>query len=103
MNKVTESRVIPAGDITRQTVSVADKEVAGDIRVAEDVSALVASAAGIDAARGDEVTVEVMPLNTAGAEEAAKALAEAQANAEAEKQAAFFGTLVTAGSASSAS
>ncbi|MET1042646.1 MAG: flagellar basal-body MS-ring/collar protein FliF [Microbacteriaceae bacterium] len=78
VNKVTESRVIPAGDITRQTVSVAlDEDVAGDIRVA-DVSALVASAAGIDAARGDEVTVEVMPFNTAGAEEAAAALKAAE-------------------------
>ncbi|WP_167040979.1 flagellar basal-body MS-ring/collar protein FliF [Salinibacterium sp. ZJ454] len=78
VNKVTESRVIPAGDITRQTVSVAlDEEVAGDIRVG-DVSALVAAAAGIDAARGDEVTVEVMPFNTAGAEEAAAALKAAE-------------------------
>ena len=44
------------------------------------------------------VTVEVVPFSTAAADDAAKALAEAQANAEAEKQAAFFGTLVTAGS-----
>ncbi len=38
------------------------------------------------------------PFSTAAADDAAKALADAKANAEAEKQAAFFGTIITAGS-----
>ncbi|WP_157156822.1 flagellar basal-body MS-ring/collar protein FliF [Diaminobutyricimonas sp. LJ205] len=78
VNKITESRVIPAGAINRQSVSVALNEaVAGDVSV-RNVSDLVAAAAGIDAARGDEVTVEVVPFNTAGAEAAAEALKAAE-------------------------
>jgi flagellar M-ring protein FliF len=78
VNKVTESRVIPAGAINRQSVSVALNEaVAGDVSVAR-VSDLVAVAAGIDADRGDEVTVQVVPFNTAGAEAAAEALKAAE-------------------------
>ena len=92
LNKVTESRIIPAGSIERQTVSVAlDAAAAGALDVA-DVTALVASAAGIDAARGDEVTVEVVTFNTAGAEEAAAALAAAEAAAAAEQRAELIRT-----------
>ena len=85
INKVTESRTIPAGSVARQTVSVAlDAAVAGNLNVAE-ISALVSSAAGIDATRGDEVTVAVMDFSTLGATEAADALAAAD-NAAAEAQ-----------------
>ena len=74
VNKVTENRTIPAGSITRQTVSVAlNADAAAGINVA-DVTSLVASAAGIDAVRGDAVTVEVMAFSTAGATAAADAL-----------------------------
>ena len=74
VNKVTENRTIPAGSITRQTVSVAlNADAAGAVNVA-DVTSLVASAAGIDAVRGDAVTVEVMAFSTAGATAAADAL-----------------------------
>ena len=98
VNKVTEDRTIPAGAIKRQTISVAvSQAAAGGLNLAS-LKNLVTSAAGADTARGDIVTVEVVPFSTAAADDAAKALAEAQANAEAEKQAAFFGTLVTAGS-----
>jgi flagellar M-ring protein FliF len=85
VNKVTESRTIPSGAINRQTVSVAvDSAAAGDINVS-DLSSLVASAAGIDVARGDAVTVEVVNFNTAGAQDAAAALAAAQAAENADR------------------
>jgi flagellar M-ring protein FliF len=98
VNKVTEDRTIPAGAIKRQTISVAVSQAAAGGLNLVALKNLVTSAAGVDAARGDVVTVEVVPFSTSAADNAAKALAEAQANAEAEKQAAFFGTLITAGS-----
>ncbi|TFD84896.1 flagellar basal-body MS-ring/collar protein FliF [Cryobacterium serini] len=85
VNKVTESRTIPAGAITRQTVSVAvDAAAAANLNVA-DITSLVTSAAGIDAIRGDAVTVEVMAFDTTGAAEAAAAL-QAAADAAAAKR-----------------
>ncbi|WP_120337155.1 flagellar basal-body MS-ring/collar protein FliF [Cryobacterium soli] len=87
VNKVTETRTIPAGAITRQTVSVAvNSAVADDLNVA-DVTSLVSSAAGIDSARGDAVTVEVVSFNAAGADAAAAALAEAEAAEAADRTA----------------
>ena len=87
VNKVTESRNIPAGSLNRQTVSVAVNDAAaGGIDVA-GVTALVTAAAGINADRGDAVTVEVVPFNTDGATAAADALAAADAAAEAERSA----------------
>jgi flagellar M-ring protein FliF len=78
VDKVTESRIIPAGSIDRQTVSVAlSADVAENLNV-PDISALVASAAGIDQNRGDEVTVEVVNFTTAAADEAAAALEAAE-------------------------
>jgi flagellar M-ring protein FliF len=74
VNKVTENRTIPAGSITRQTVSVAiNADAVEGINVA-DVTSLVSSAAGIDVVRGDAVTVEVMAFSTADATAAAEAL-----------------------------
>ena len=98
VNKVTEDRLIPAGAVTRQTISVAvSQAAAGGLNLAS-LKNLVTSAAGVDTKRGDVVTVEVVPFSTAAADNAAKALAEAQANAEAEKQQAFFSTIIIAGS-----
>jgi flagellar M-ring protein FliF len=78
VDKVTESRIIPAGSIDRQTVSVAlSADVAENLNV-PDISALVASAAGIDEDRGDEVTVEVVDFTTSTADEAAAALEAAE-------------------------
>jgi flagellar M-ring protein FliF len=85
VNKVTESRTIPAGAINRQTVSVAlNSDAAGDLNVA-DVTSLVSSAAGIDTRRGDAVTVEVVSFNSGGAKAAAQALAEAEQSAAADR------------------
>lgn len=98
VNKITEDRLIPAGAIKRQTISVAvDQAAAGGLNLAS-LSALVTAAAGVDAARGDVVTVEVVPFSTAAADQAAASLEAAKADLEAQKQSAFFGTLITAGS-----
>jgi len=87
INKVTETRTVPAGEINRQTVSVAvNAAVAEDLNVA-DVTSLVSSAAGIDVARGDAVTVEVVSFNAGGADAAAAALAEAEAAEAADRSA----------------
>ena len=98
VNKVTEDRVIPAGAVKRQTISVAvDQAAAGGLNLAS-LTSLVTAAAGVDAARGDVVTVEVVPFSTAAADQAAASLEAAKAELEAQKQSAFFGTLITAGS-----
>ena len=55
INKVTETTQIPAGQIERQTISVAvDKEAAAGMSAAT-LEGLVAAAAGIDEDRGDSV------------------------------------------------
>lgn len=93
VNKVTESRIIPAGAIDRQTVSVAiNGAAAGGLDVTE-ISALVTAAAGINENRGDAVTVEIVNFNQAGAIEAAEALAAAEQAAADER---FHGLLRTA-------
>lgn len=96
VNKVTESTTIPAGALTRKTISVAlDQGAAKGLNVA-DVTALVSSAAGIDTERGDVVTVEVVPFNGAGAAEASEALAAAEAAANADRFADLIRTGVIA-------
>jgi flagellar M-ring protein FliF len=85
VNKLTESTTIPSGTLTRKTVSVALNQGVAKGLDLNDVTDLVSSAAGIDAARGDVVTVEVVPFNGAAATEAAEALAAAEAAAEADR------------------
>jgi len=98
VNKVTEDRTIPPGAIKRQTISVAvSQSAAGGLNIGS-LTALVTSAAGVDKNRGDVVTVEVIPFSTAAADQANASLDAAKAEIEAQKQQAFFGTLVTAGS-----
>lgn len=81
VDKVTETRTIPAGAVARQTVSVAiDRGAAGGLSVA-DVQSLVAAAAGIDADRGDQISVELVDFSTADADRAGAAIAEAERQA----------------------
>jgi flagellar M-ring protein FliF len=98
VNKVTESTTIPSGAVARQTVSVAvNKAAAAGLNVTT-VSDLVASAAGIDATRGDAVTVKVVDFNTTGAADAKAAIAAAKAQAAAEQQGALLRTgIITLG------
>ncbi|HAM25366.1 MAG TPA: flagellar M-ring protein FliF [Microbacteriaceae bacterium] len=95
INKVTESTTIPAGAITRQTVSVAlNSSVASGLNIA-NVKALINAAAGIDKTRGDQVAVEVVSFNKVGAVQAAKALAAADAAAAADRTAGIIRTAIT--------
>lgn len=98
VNKVTEDRVIPQGAVKRQTISVAiNQAAAGGVNL-NSVRALVTAAAGVDPARGDVVTVEMLPFSTAAADDAAASLEAAKAEAEAAQQAELMKTLVLAGS-----
>ena len=99
VNKVTENRSIPAGELTTQSVSVAvDEAAAAGLNVA-DLTTMVSDAAGIDEARGDAVSVSVVPFSTADADAAAEALAEAAAAEEAERRAAWLQTMAIGGAA----
>ncbi|MFC7400899.1 flagellar basal-body MS-ring/collar protein FliF [Citricoccus sp. GCM10030269] len=83
VDKTTTSTTTPAGDVERQTVAVAVDAAAAAGLTDEQVTDLVSTAAGIDAARGDTVTVEIIPFSTVAATEAQEAL-DAAAAAEAE-------------------
>ena len=96
VNKVTESRTVPAGSIDRQTVSVAiNREAAGDLNQPE-IELLVTAAAGIEVDRGDSVAVQMVGFNSAAAEEAGDALAAAEAAAEADRIAELIRTGIIA-------
>jgi flagellar M-ring protein FliF len=98
VNKVTEDRIIPQGAVKRQTISVAiNQAAAGGVNL-NSVRALVTAAAGVDPARGDVVTVEMLPFSTAAADSAAASLGAAKAEAEAAKQAEQMNTLILGGS-----
>ena len=80
INKVTETTQIPAGEIERQTVSVAvDKDAAAGMS-ASTLEGLVAAAAGIDEDRGDAVKVELVTFAKVDSGTAATALEEARAS-----------------------
>jgi flagellar M-ring protein FliF len=85
VDKVTEQRTIPAGAINRQTVSVAlNKDAVSGVSSTE-ITNLVNAAAGINTARGDSVSVEMVAFSKAGATEAAKALQQAKDAATADQ------------------
>jgi flagellar M-ring protein FliF len=94
INKVTEQTTIPAGSITRQTVSVAVNKAVAGVNKANLIS-LVNAAAGIDKTRGDSVAIELVSFNTAGAAAATKALAASDAAASADRTAGLIRTAVT--------
>jgi flagellar basal-body M-ring protein/flagellar hook-basal body protein (fliF) len=84
IDKVTEVRTIPAGSLVRQSVSIAIDAAAAEGLKPSAIESLVAAAAGIDPARGDAITVEVVAFAVANAETAAAAIEAAKA-AEAEQ------------------
>jgi flagellar M-ring protein FliF len=94
INKVTEQRIIPAGAIKRQSVSVAINASAADGIDVKNIAALVTSAAGISEDRGDEVTVEVVKFNQVGSQEATEALAAAEQAATADRFAEIVRTAI---------
>lgn len=97
VNKTTEKTTTPAGEVTRQTISVALDRAAVTGVTAAQVEGLVANAAGIDANRGDTVTVEFVEFSQSGAAAAAAALQAAEAEQAAEAQSELLRTAVIGG------
>ena len=95
INKVTEQTTIPAGSVTRQTVSVAVNKAVSGVDKANLIS-LVNAAAGIDTTRGDSVAIEIVSFNQAGAADAAKAIAASEAATNADRTAGLIRSIVTA-------
>ena len=93
INKVTETTSIPAGEIQRQTVSVAVNSDAVNGMNATTIEGLVAAAAGIDEERGDLVKVELVSFTKPDVTAAATAIEEAKA---AELQDSIMGMVTTA-------
>jgi flagellar M-ring protein FliF len=97
VNKVTENRSIPSGTLNRQSVSVAlNQDAAGGFNV-EQLTEMIGTAAGVNAERGDSISVAVVPFNAADAAAAQEALAAAAAAEEAARAAELLRTLVIAG------
>ena len=97
VNKVTEHTSTAPGSLRRQSVSVVvNSRSVGDL----DITALrdaVTAAAGIDAERGDVLSVSRMPFDSSSAEAAGAALEEAKAVAAAEQKGQLIRTGAIAG------
>ncbi|SEJ56287.1 flagellar basal-body MS-ring/collar protein FliF [Demequina mangrovi] len=77
VDKTIEVTETAPGSVRRQSVSVvADEQAAGAIDL-DDLTAMVAAAAGIDETRGDVVSVATMSFDSTAAEAATVALEEA--------------------------
>ncbi len=77
INKATEVVTRGPGGVERQSVSVAvDEAAAGELDMAA-LTAAISAAAGIDAARGDTLSVQKMAFDTTRQEAAQDALAQA--------------------------
>ncbi|WEK59961.1 MAG: flagellar basal-body MS-ring/collar protein FliF [Candidatus Microbacterium colombiense] len=98
VNKSTEKTITPAGEVTRQTVSIALNR--GNVTgvTAAQVEALVASAAGIDVDRGDTIAVEFVEFAASGATAAQTALQAAEAEREAQFQQELLRAVIIGGS-----
>lgn len=97
VNKITENRIIPAGGVARQTISVAvnaDAEVQID---PAELEAMISAASGFDATRGDEISVQNVPFLAGSAKDAEEALKAAQADADAERMNELIRTGIIAG------
>ncbi|WP_439593553.1 flagellar basal-body MS-ring/collar protein FliF [Microbacterium sp.] len=98
VNKSTEKTVTPAGEVTRQSVSVALNRSGVTGVTPEQVEALVATAAGIDTERGDTVAVEFVEFSESGATAAQNALAQAEAERRAQSEQELLRAAIIGGS-----
>lgn len=96
VNKITESRTVPAGSVARQTISVAINKDAGTAISQPEIVGLVTAAAGVQISRGDAVAVEVVAFNTAGAADAKAALEASEGAAAADRVADLIRTGIIA-------
>ena len=81
VDKVTENTSIPAGTLQRQSLAVAVDTAAAAQIDAATLTEMVSTAAGIDRARGDTVSMRVVPFSTAQADAAKAAIDAAKAEA----------------------
>lgn len=96
VNKSTEKTTTPAGAINRQTVSVAvDSDAVENVDLGQ-IQNLVTTAAGIDTARGDDVTVALMSFSETDANTAQEALQAAKDAAAADRMSAIIRTGIIA-------
>ncbi|WP_166980610.1 flagellar basal-body MS-ring/collar protein FliF [Paramicrobacterium fandaimingii] len=96
VNKSTEKTTTPAGAINRQTVSVAvDSDAAENVDLGQ-IQNLVTTAAGIDTARGDDVTVALVSFSETDANAAKEALQAAKDAAAADRMSAIIRTGIIA-------
>ena len=98
VNKSTEKTITPAGEVTRQTVSIALNRGTVTGVTAAQIEPLVASAAGIDVERGDTIAVEFVEFAGAGANAAQTALAAAEAEQAAQFQQELVRSAIIGGS-----
>ena len=96
VDHTTETTQLPAGGLSRQTISVALNSKATAVQNAnlQSINDLVSAAAGVDQTRGDQVRVAMMDFDTSTADRAAKALKEQQ---QADQQEALWSSIRTAG------
>ena len=96
VDKTTETTQIPAGAMARQTISVALNGKADSVKNVnlQSINDLVANAAGVDQARGDQVRVATVDFDTSAADDAQKAL---RAQQESDQQQAMWSAIRTAG------
>jgi len=96
VNKSTQSTSTPAGNLLRQSVSVAvDAGAGGDLSTAQ-LTDLVETAAGIDTERGDAISVELVSFSQTSSEAAQAALQAAKDAEGAERQAVLLNTVIIA-------
>ncbi|MGJ0388362.1 flagellar basal-body MS-ring/collar protein FliF [Microbacterium sp. CGR1] len=98
VNKSTEKTITPAGEVTRQTVSIALNRGTVTGVTANQIESLVASAAGIDVERGDEIAVEFVEFSETGATAAQTALAAAEAERDSQFQQELLKSAIIGGS-----
>lgn len=97
VDKITEITEQTPGTVRRQSVSVAVDATAGNALDMVDLEQLVATAAGVDAERGDVVTVQRMAFDSSSADAAAEALAADAAAASAAERSALIRQAAIAG------
>ena len=94
VGETTQVEKAAPGGLNRLTVSVVmDQAVAGNLPQAQ-IQALVEDAVGLDAARGDAITVAAMPFDTTAADQAASQMEAAR---EAEASEAMWSMIRTGG------
>ncbi len=96
VDKTTANTSIPAGALQKQSLAVAVDTAAAKKVNAATLTDMVAAAAGIDRARGDVVTLKVLPFSTAQADAAKAALDAAKADSNAAASAKTWRTILYA-------